>query len=1034
MRLPEICIRRPVFATVINLVVLLVGIIAYQRLTVREYPDIDEPVVSVSTTFRGASAEIMELQVTQELEESLSGIEGIDFIKSSSRAESSRISITFRPSRDIDSAAADVRDRVSRARGKLPDDVEEPIIAKVEADAQPIIWMAFTSDFDSSLQISDYVDRFVKNKLQTLSGISEVRIFGERKPAMRIWLKPERLAAFRLTVQDIEDALRAQNVEMPAGTIESESREFSVLSDTGVATPEEFAAIVVKKSTQALVRLGDVADVELGAYNDTVRTRVDGKTGVSLGIIKQSTANPLDVSDEIRNALPTIQETLPAGMKLSLAYDSSTFIRTSIDNVYQAIFEAVVLVLMVIIFFLRSFRATLIPLVTIPLSLVGACALMYALGFSLNTLTMLSFVLAIGLVVDDAIVMLENIHRHIEEGASPLHAALVGSREIAFAVLAMTITLAAVYVPVALQSGRTGRLFIEFALTLAGSVLVSGFVALTLSPMMCSKFLPDREHEKHGPIYRIIEYFLNKLNDGYEAALRFCMATRWLVVILAFVVAGSAYWLFLGLKQELTPVEDRGILFASVTAPEGSTLEYTASYVERMEEIFSKVPELSTYFTVTGNQSPSQAMSPLRLKPWEERQRSSKEIAAELREPLGNLPGVNINANVPPSLNQGPNTKAAELVVLSTGSYEELDEVVQAILDAARDDPRLLNPDSDLKLSKPEIRLSVDRDKAADLGIDVERIGTTIESLLAGRDVTRFKRDGRQYDVVVKVDDRSRSTPDQAKLIYVRAAGGAMIPLSNLVTLRETVSPKDLNRWNQLRSATISANAAPGYTSGDAINALQEIAKRLMPTTMQLDYAGQARELRAATQSGLTVFILALAFIYLVLSAQFESFRDPFIIMLTVPLAMTGALLAMQLTGGTLNVYSQIGLITLIGLITKHGILIVEFANQRRATGLSRQQAVIEAAVLRLRPILMTTGAMVLGTFPLALAAGAGAEARQAIGWVIVGGLTFGSFFTLFVVPVAYTLIAAKFSESIDQPLPDPDLVPKDAHGTVAAE
>jgi multidrug efflux pump len=1034
MRLPELCIRRPVFATVINLVVLLIGIIAYQRLTVREYPDIDEPVVSVSTTFRGASAEIMELQVTQELEESLSGIEGIDFIKSASRAESSRISITFRPSRDIDSAAADVRDRVSRARGKLPDDVEEPIIAKVEADAQPIIWMAFTSEVDSSLQISDYVDRFVKNKLQTLSGISEVRIFGERKPAMRIWLKPERLAAYRLTVQDIEDALRAQNVEMPAGTIESQAREFSVLSDTGVTSPEEFAAIIVKKSSQALVRLGDVADVELGAYDDTIRTRVDGKTGVSLGIIKQSTANPLDVSDEIRAALPTIQASLPAGMKLAIAYDSSTFIRTSIDNVYHAIFEAVVLVLLVIIFFLRSLRATLIPLVTIPLSLVGACALMYALGFSLNTLTMLSFVLAIGLVVDDAIVMLENIHRHIEEGASPLRAALVGSREIAFAVLAMTITLAAVYVPVALQSGRTGKLFTEFALTLAGAVLVSGFVALTLSPMMCSKFLPDREHEKHGPIYRVIEFLLNKLNDGYEAALRFCMAARWLVVALALVVAGSAYWLFEGLKQELTPVEDRGILFASVTGPEGATLEYTSSYVRRMEEIFAKVPELNTYFTVTGNQSPSQAMAPLRLKPWEERQRSSKEIAAELRKPLTNLPGVNVYANVPPSLGQSPNTKAAELVVLSTGSYEELDEVVQAILDTAREDPRLLNPDSDLKLSKPEIRLSVDRDKAADLGIEVERIGTTIESLLAGRDVTRFKRDGRQYDVVVKVDDRARSTPDQAKLIYVRAAGGAMVPLSNLVSLRETVSPKDLNRWNQLRAATISANAGPGYTSGDAIKALQEIATKLMPSTMQLDYAGQSRELRASSQSGVTVFILALAFIYLVLSAQFESFRDPFIIMLTVPLAMTGALLAMQLTGGTLNVYSQIGLVTLIGLITKHGILIVEFANQRRATGLSLKDAVIGAAVLRLRPILMTTGAMVLGTIPLALAAGAGAEARQAIGWVIVGGLTFGSFFTLFVVPVAYTLIAAKFSESIDQRLSGPGPTPQGAHGSAPAE
>ena len=1034
MRLPELCIRRPVFATVINLIVLLVGIIAYQRLTVREYPNIDEPIVSVRTDFRGASAEIIELQVTQPLEESLSGIEGIDFISSTSRAESSRISITFRPDRDIDSAAADVRDRVSRARGRLPNDVEEPVIAKVEADAQPIIWMAFTSNLDSPLQISDYVERFVKNRLQTLTGVSEVRIYGERKPAMRIWLKPERLAAFNLTVQDVEAAIRAQNLEMPAGTIESQTREFSVLSDTGINEPEEFAAIVVSRAGASLVRLGDIADVELAAYDDNVRARINGQSGVSLGIIKQSTANPLDVSKEIQAALPSIQDSLPSGMKLELAYDSSTFIARSIDNVYRTIGEAVVLVLLVIVFFLRSFRATLIPLTTIPLSLIGACALMYALGFSLNTLTMLSFVLAIGLVVDDAIVMLENIHRHIEEGLSPLKAALVGSREIAFAVLAMTITLAAVYVPVALQTGRTGKLFIEFALTLAGAVLISGFVALTLAPMLCAKLLPDREHEKHGVVYGAIEYLLVGLSNGYRAGLEFCMRVRWLVVLLVVVVAGAAIWLVTGLRSELAPVEDRGILFASVTGPEGATLAYTSRYVEKMEKLFATIPEVSAFNTVTGNQSPSQAIAPIRLKPWEDRERKSREIAAALRGPLSQLPGVNASVNVPPSLGLRATQKSAEMVILSTGTYEELDAVAQSVLDAAMADPRLSNPESNLKLSKPEIRLSVDRDKAADLGIDVDRIGATIETLLAGRDVTRFKRDGRQYDVVVKVDDRSRTTPDQAKLIYVRAAGGAMIPLSNLVTIRETVAPKDLNRWNQLRAATISASAAPGYTSGEALQALQEIAARTLPDTMQLDYAGESREFLSASQSGAVVFILALAFIYLVLSAQFESFRDPFIIMLTVPLAMTGALIAMHLTGGTLNVYSKIGLVTLIGLITKHGILIVEFANQRREAGSDRMQAVIDAAVLRLRPILMTTGAMVLGTLPLALAEGAGAESRQAIGWVIVGGLLFGSFFTLFVVPVAYSLIAAKFTDSVDRQLEDPAAVRPGDRETALAE
>lgn len=1034
MRLPEICIRRPVFATVINLVVLLVGIIAYERLTVREYPNIDEPIVSVRTDFRGASAEIIELQVTQPLEESLSGIEGIDYIRSTSRAESSRISITFRPDRDIDAAAADVRDRVSRARGRLPDDVEEPVIAKVEADAQPVIRMTFTSEVDSSLQISDYVERFVKNKLQTLTGVSEVQIYGERQPAMRIWLKPERLAAFNLTVQDVENAIRSQNLEMPAGTIESETREFSVLSDTSINTAEEFAAIIVSRSEQALVRLGDVADVQLGAYNDNVIARTNGKVGVSLGIIKQSTANPLDVSDAVAAALPSIQDALPAGMKLELAYDASTFISRSIDNVYVTIGEAVVLVILVIVFFLRSVRATIIPLTTIPLSLVGACALMYAMGFSLNTLTMLSFVLAIGLVVDDAIVMLENVHRHIEEGLSPVKAALVGSKEIAFAVLAMTITLAAVYVPVALQTGRTGKLFVEFALTLAGAVLISGFVALTLAPMLCAKLLPDREHEKHGPLYRAIEYLLVATTDAYRTSLEWCMRIRWLVVVLVLVVAGSAIWLLSGLRSELTPVEDRGILFAQITAPEGATLAYTSRYVEKFESMVAPIPEVNAYTTVTGNMSPSQAMIPIRLKPWEERSRKSSEIAASLRGPMSELPGVRAFVNVPGSLGGRLNQKGAELVILSTGTYEELDAIAEAVVMAAEADPRLDSPESDLKLSKPEIRLSVDRDKAADLGIDVDRIGATIETLLAGRDVTRFKRDGRQYDVVVKVDDRARSTPDQAKLIYVRAAGGAMVPLSNLVTIRETVAPKELNRWNQLRAATISANAAPGYTSGDALQALVEITRSALPDTMQTDYAGQSRELMSSNQSGVVVFVLALAFIYLVLSAQFESFRDPFIIMLTVPLAITGALIAMHLTGGTLNVYSQIGLVTLIGLITKHGILIVEFANQRREAGVERMQAVIEASVLRLRPILMTTGAMVLGTIPLALAEGAGAESRQAIGWVIVGGLTFGSFFTLYVVPVAYSLIAAKVSGSVDQQLSGQDPALQGGHGTAPAE
>ncbi|HVO17108.1 MAG TPA: efflux RND transporter permease subunit [Alphaproteobacteria bacterium] len=1005
MTLPELSIRRPVFATVLSLLVTLVGLISYQRLTVREYPNIDEPVISVDTTYQGASAEIVESQITVPLEDSLAGIEGIDILTSISRAERSQINVRFRLNRDPDGAAADVRDRVGRVRGQLPDAIDEPIISKVEADAQPILYLAFSSDRHSPLEVTDYADRYVKDQLQNLPGVAGVRIFGERRYAMRIWLDPARLAGYGLTTQDVEDALRKQNVEIPSGRIESRDREFTVLTQTDLKTPAQFNNIVLRDAAGYSVRLSDVGRAEIDARDKRVIVRFNGNSAVAIGVIKQATANPLDVSKEVAAVLPRILASAPEGMRIDVAYDSSIFIDRSIDNVFHTIGEALVLVALVIFFFLRSLRATLIPLVTIPVSLVGAFAMMLLFGFSINTLTLLAMVLAIGLVVDDAIVMLENISRYVEQGMKPIEAALKGSREIAFAIVAMTITLAAVYMPVAFQTGRTGRLFGEFALTLAGAVLVSGFVALSLSPMMGSRLL--RHETRHGLFYRVVEAGIAGLTRGYRGLLARVLNARGLVVVAVLAVAGAAFVLFRMLPSELAPVEDRGTVLSIGIAPEGSTIDFTERYARRIEEFARGVPDVEKYFLVVGFPVVNQAIAFFKLKDWSQRSIKQQDVVRGLQPKLFGIPGILGFPMNPPSLGQSPIDKPVQFVLQTSAPYSELQKAVDQLMAAARANPSLVNLDSDLKLNKPELRVDVDRDKAADLGIPVESIGRTLETMLGGRQVTRFKQNGKQYDVVVQVSDEERLTPAQLTRIYVRAKSGQMVPLSNLVSVAETVAPRELNHFNKLRSATITATLAPGYALGEALAFLKAEADKL-PANIVNDLAGQSREFRTSSGGLYVTFVLALFFIYLVLSAQFESFIDPLIIMLTVPLSMAGALLALELTDGSLNVYSQIGLVTLVGLITKHGILIVEFANQLQLQGRSRRDAVIEAAVLRLRPILMTTGAMVLGSVPLALATGAGAESRQQIGWVVVGGLLLGTALTLFVVPTAYTLLARR--------------------------
>ena len=1028
MQLAETSIRRPVFATVLSLLIVLIGAVSFNRLTVREYPKIDEPVVTVSVRYAGASAEVIESQVTKPLEDSIAGIDGVDVITSISRAEQGQITVRFRLEKDADSAAAEVRDRTSRVRNRLPQAIDEPVIAKVEADAFPVIFMTFSSETLSALQINDLINRVVKSRLQTVTGVADVRIFGERKYAMRVWLDTDKLASYRLTTQDVEDAIRRSNLELPAGRIESQQREFSVTSQTDLMRPAQFGDIVVKNVNGFTVKVRDVARVQEAAAEERTAVRINGRAAVAVGVIRQATANPLDLSKGVREAIPKLAADLPPGMQIDIANDNSVFIDRSVKNVYKTIVEAVILVALVIFVFLRTLRASLIPIITIPVSLVGTFALMALAGFSINTLTLLALVLAIGLVVDDAIVMLENIYRHIEEGMDPFSASIKGAREIGFAVVTMTATLVAVYAPLAFTPGRTGRLFVEFALALAGAVVVSGVVALTLTPMMCSQLL--RHNPKPNWFDRTMERLLTRMSDRYGMALRWIVTARapvravkpgfgervkgavlqarWLVVGV-MLASGVAIALILPtMKQELSPLEDRGVILASVTAPDGATLDYTNRYAQAVEKIGQPYKEFDSIFGNVGNPTVAQASVVYRTVDWEKRNRTTMDIARELQPKFGALPGVTVFTITPPSLGQGFRERPINFVIQTSESYQNLSAVARQMLEEIAKNPGIVSPDVDLRLNKPDLRIEVVRDKAADLGVSVEVVAKAIETVLGGRNVTRYKRDAEQYDVIVQTEARGRTTPEDIERIYVRGRNDTMIPLSALVTVRESVSPRELNHFGQRRSASITASLAPDYSLGEALKFMDATAAKVLKTGYTTDLNGTSREFKNSQGALVVVFVLALVFIFLVLAAQFESFVDPLVIMLSVPLSMIGALLALKWSGGSLNVYSQIGLITLVGLITKHGILIVEFTNQLRGQGMDMIDALIKASSQRLRPILMTTGAMVLGAVPLALATGAGAESRIQIGWVIVGGMSLGTLLTIFVVPTMYALFARK--------------------------
>ncbi len=1015
MKLSSVSIQRPVFATVMSLTILLFGIIAFLRLPVREYPDIDPPIVSVVTIYRGASPSVVETEITNVLEEQFATLQGVKTMSSSSREEGSVITIEFELNRNVDEAANDVRDRVSRVRGNLPREIDDPIISKVDANAQAVVWLALSSQHFSGLELSDIADRVLKERLQRLPGVGSVILGGERRYAMRVWLDPLRMAAHGLTTQDVEAAIREENTEIPGGRVEGLGREFAVRTRGELASPEEFGAIIVTQKNNDVVRLRDVADVTLGAADERTAVRYNGEPAIGLGIVKQSKASTVDVAAAVRAALPDLMKALPSGMILDVAYDSSTFINDSISEVQQTLVIALCLVVLVVLAFLKSIRATTIPTLAIPVSIIGALAVAYFAGFTLNILTLLALVLAIGLVVDDAIVVLENIYRHLEMGKSRIQAALDGSTEIGFAVIATTIALVAVFVPLAFLTGSVGRLFNEFGISVAVAVLISGFVALSLTPMLSSKILRPLHGVGTTWASRSFDAFFDWLNRIYDRTLRTALRRPVLMIICAALALLLSFVIFKLLPSELVPVEDRGIGFGVVIAPEGATLQYTDKYMHEVESRLLALPERQGLFTATGlgfggPGSVTNGFLFLALKPRAERSRSQQEIIQTLFPQLMGIPGVLAFVINPPSLG-GSFTSSPVEYVLQGDNYEDLNKAVGMMMGEAAKLGYMINLNTDLHLNKPQLDINIDRERASALGVSVADIGSALETFLGGRVVTNFKRGTKQYDVILQMKAHERSTPDAIPDLYIRSPQG-LVQLANVIKLNETVAPKELNHYNRIRSATITANLVPGMSIGQALDDLDRIAETKLPAGIKRDFGGESLEFKTSSSGLYFMFLLAIVFIYLVLSAQFESFIHPLTILFSVPLAVFGALLTLLIFRQSLNIYSQIGLIMLIGLVTKNAILIVEFANQLRARGQSITEAVVHAATIRLRPILMTSFATIFGVLPIAIGLGAGAESRRPLGLAVVGGLFFSTFLTLVIVPTVYTILA-KYTRTV---------------------
>ncbi|PRB82053.1 efflux RND transporter permease subunit [Pseudomonas sp. MYb185] len=1016
MILSDTAVLRPVFATVVSLLLIIFGLVAYQTLPLREYPDIDPPVVTIDTTYRGASASIIDSQVTQIIEENIAGIEGVEYIESRSEDGRSQITVRFSIDRDVSEAANDVRDRVSRILPDLPVEADPPEIEKQDANQDVVVWWNLNSDRLSVPELTDYADRYLIDRFSNLKGVARVRIGGAQPWAMRVWLDAELLAAHNLTVDDVEQALRQENVELPAGSIESVDRQFTVRVQRAFSTAEDFAQLVVSRGADNhLVRLRDVALVERGTEEQRSLFRGNGVPMVGIGLERQSTANTLEISRSAAQLVEEINPTLPEGMRLSPSFDSSIFIEGAIGEVYRTLTIALVLVVLAIFLFLGSPRAVLVPAVTLPVSMTATFIALMVFGFTVNLLTLLALVLAISLVVDDAIIVLENIRRRIdEEGETPLVAAFRGTRQVGFAVVSTTLVLIAVFVPIAFLSGDVGKLFAEFALTMAAAVVFSSFVALTLSPALASKIL--RRNDDNHRLVRTVDWALQRSRKLYSTVLLLALRIRWLTVLFFAALSVLSIWLITQLPNEYTPIEDRGVFMIMVNGPEGATFDYMVEY---MDEIESRVMDL----VESGEVSRIMVRAPrsfgaittfntgmlnVVLNDWADR-RPATEIIEELRERFTDLSGVRII----PIMRQGfgaGRDQPFQLVIGGAGTYQELAEWRDILLEKlAQDNPGLINIDTDYKETQPQLEVHIDYDRAAALGVNINTIGRTLETMLGSRRVTTYLDDGEEYDVILEAEKLDKRTPSSMQNIYVRSAtSGALIPLSNLITIEEYAGSTTLNRYNRNRAITIDASMLPGLALGDALDHVEQLARDNLPETLVIGYKGQSLDLRNASGSMMFVFMLGGLVIFLVLAALFESFVHPLVIMLGVPMAIGGGLIGLWVTGNSLNLYSQIALLMLIGLAAKNGILIVEFANQLRDAGRSFDEALVQASILRLRPILMTGVTTVAGAIPLIMASGAGAETRAVIGIVVVWGVTVSMFVTLILIPVLYSLLARR--------------------------
>ncbi|WGV17282.1 efflux RND transporter permease subunit [Fuscovulum ytuae] len=1012
----DIFIKRPVLSTVLGLLIVLLGLQGFFNLQIREYPEVEETVVTITTIYPGASPDLIQGFITSPISAAVATTENVDYITSSSSPSMSTVTVNMRLGANPDIALTEVLSKVQQVRSRLPSEAEDPTIVKGTGMTFATMYLALQNPNMTSEQVTEYIERVIRPRMSTIPGVAEIQVLGGQVYAMRVWIDPVRLAGRNVTAAEVLAAINASNFLAAPGRTRGDLVTYPITMETTLQTPEAFGALPIKGNGADVVRLSDVARVELAAESTDTIVNFNGEPGTFIGVFPTPGANPLDMSSAVLAELPLIQASLPEGMTLSLMYDATEQISASIEEVFLTIAEAVAIVILIILLFLGSFRSVLMPVVTIPLSLLGVLFVLYLFGYSINLLSLLAMVLAIGLVVDDAIVVVENVHRHIEEGFRPIQAAFIGMKEIFGAVIAMTITLAAVFAPLAFTGGLTGALFREFAVTLAGSVIISGIVAVTITPMMAARLLQKGGHSRFQVT---VDRAFDGLANWYERRVSSSLDYRPVTILMVVALVGLTGYLFTKTSTELAPEEDSGALFSFVNAPPYATSDYTRTYVDQMRELTQDLPELSANFSITGfGGGTNTAIALWAFKDWSERERSQAEIQQELQGKIGAITGVQAFVFAPPSLPGAGGGLPISVVLQSTGPSDRIFEVAEEVKAAAMASGRFIVVQNSLSYNSSQVVLRIDRDRAAALNLPARDIGTTLGLLVGGGSIAQFDRDSNSYDVIMQVPPEYRNNPERLTEFYIRSATGRMVPLSAVVTVETEVAPTAIEQFNQLNSTTISALPIPGVSTGDALQVIVDEARKVMPDGFFIDYSGQSRLEVTEGNTILLAFGLAVVVIYLVLAAQFESFRDPLIILMSVPLSIFGAIVPLNLGLGTLNIYTQVGLITLIGLITKHGILMVEFANQaRRERGLSARDGIVIAAKVRLRPILMTTAAMALGVIPLIIADGAGAAARYSVGLVIFSGITVGTIFTLFVVPAFYTLISRK---TLAKPVEDP--------------